>query len=373
MTTDTVGGVWTYATELTAALAPHGIEVVLAAMGPQLTTEQRSQAARLPNAKLEFRAGPLEWMTDPWADVDASREWLHELAAREGVRLLHANTFAHAPLVPGLPTIVVGHSCVASWFAAVRRCQAPPEFDEYRRRVRCSLAAADIVVAPTHAMMDALREHYGPLERTRVITNGRRLGGFRPARKLPIVLSGGRLWDDAKNVRTLARAATLLPWDVFVAGDTRHPDGGEQRLDGVHLLGSLPPALLATWLGRAAIYAAPARYEPFGLGVLEAAASGCALVLGDIASLREIWGEAATYVPPEDAGALAFAIGRLIGDPERWTHMAKAARARALRMTASCMAAAYRGVYDELGPSARAPQVVARFTTSLQPSTRMEA
>ncbi len=31
----------------------------------------------------------------------------------------------------------------------------------------------------------------------------------------------------------------------------------------------------------------PARYEPFGLSVLEAALSGCALVLGDIPSLRE--------------------------------------------------------------------------------------
>jgi glycosyltransferase involved in cell wall biosynthesis len=360
MTTDTVGGVWTYAVELTAALAPHGIEVVLAAMGPELGLEQRSQAARLTNARLEFRAGPLEWMTDPWTDVDASREWLHELAVREGVRLVHANTFAHCPLVPELPTIVVGHSCVASWFAAVRGCEAPPEFDEYRRRVRRSLAAADVVVAPTYAMMDALREHYGPLGRTRVISNGRRLGGFRPARKLPIVISAGRLWDDGKNVATLARAATILPWEVFVAGDARHPDGGQQRLEGVHALGALPSAVLATWLGRAAIYAAPARYEPFGLGVLEAASSGCALVLGDIASLREVWGDAATYVPPDDAGALAFAIGRIIGDSARWVRMAKAARARALRMTGACMAASYRGLYDEFGASARAPHITAR-------------
>ena len=232
MTTDTVGGVWTYAVELTAALAAHGIEVVLAAMGPQLSFEQRSRAARLPNAKLEFRAGPLEWMTDPWADVDASCEWLHDIAQREDVRLLHANTFAHCPLAPGLPTIVVGHSCVASWFAAVRGCEAPPEFDEYRARVRRSLAAADVVVAPTYAMMAALREHYGPLGRTRVIANGRRLAGFRPARKLPIVMSAGRLWDDAKNVGTLARAATLLPLAKERERTTEPPNAPTHRRSG---------------------------------------------------------------------------------------------------------------------------------------------
>ena len=33
-------------------------------------------------------------------------------------------------------------------------------------------------------------------------------------------------------------------------------------------------------MGEAAIYVAPARYEPFGLAILEAAAGGCALVLG---------------------------------------------------------------------------------------------
>ena len=367
MTTNTVGDRWTYAVELTAALAPHGIEVVLAAMGPPPSTEQRRRVARLAHAKLECRVGQLEWKSDP-RDVDSSREWLQQIAVREGVRLLHANTFVHAPLGPGLPTIVVGHACVSSWFAAVRRCPAPPEFDEYRARVRRSLAAADVVVAPTHAMMDALREHYGPLGRTRVIANGMHLAGFRPARKLPIVLSTGRPWDEAKNVGTLARAAALLPWEVIVVGEARHPDGSLRRLDGVRVLGTLPPALLATWLGRAAIFAAPARYEPFGLGVLEAGASGCALVLGDIPSLREIWGEAATYVPPDDAGALAFAIGRLIGDAARWVRMARAARARALRLTAACMAAAYRGLYDEFGASARAPRFRART-----PSAPLEA
>jgi hypothetical protein len=45
----------------------------------------------------------------------------------------------------------------------------------------------------------------------------------------------------------------------------------------------------------------PARYEPFGLSVLEAALSGCALVPGDIASLRGNWDGVAEFVCPDDA------------------------------------------------------------------------
>ena len=58
-------------------------------------------------------------------------------------------------------------------------------------------------------------------------------------------------------------------------------------------------------IARAAIYALPAHYEPFGLSILEAAMSGCALVLGDIPSLREIWGDAAVFVHPDNRDAVA--------------------------------------------------------------------
>ena len=56
-------------------------------------------------------------------------------------------------------------------------------------------------------------------------------------------------------------------------------------------------------LGRAAIYIATSRYEPFGLAPLEAALSRCALVANDIPSLRELWGRrgaatSAAMMPP---------------------------------------------------------------------------
>ena len=114
------------------------------------------------------------------------------------------------------------------------------------------------------------------------------------------------------------------------------------------LLGRLSQRALAAWLGRAAIYCLPARYEPFGLSVLEAALSGCTLVLGDIPSLREIWRHRAVFVPPDDPEALEEALSRLIADPDRRASLAAGSRARALQLTSERMVEAYLAAYGEV-------------------------
>ena len=45
MTADAVGGVWTYALDLAVGLAPRGVEVVLAVLGPAPSPRQRAAAA----------------------------------------------------------------------------------------------------------------------------------------------------------------------------------------------------------------------------------------------------------------------------------------------------------------------------------------
>src|SRR5947208_13534633 len=98
---------------------------------------------------------------------------------------------------------------------------------------------------------------------------------------------------------------------------------------------------MAHWLGRASIYALPARYEPFGLSALEAALSGCALVLGDIPSLREYWDGAAFFCDPENPESLRSALLELIGCDSRRRKLAQAARARAASFAPTLFGAAY--------------------------------
>src|SRR5205085_4727696 len=92
---------------------------------------------------------------------------------------------------------------------------------------------------------------------------------------------------------------------------------------------------------------------PFGLGILEAAASGCALVLGDIPSLREIWCDAALFVDPGDPSDLADALRYLIGNSWERDRLATVARQRAGKFTRARMAAQYAALYRTLLPDTR--------------------
>jgi glycosyltransferase involved in cell wall biosynthesis len=159
-----------------------------------------------------------------------------------------------------------------------------------------------------------------------------------------MVLTAGRLWDRAKNIEAVAAVAGRLSWPVFVAGEGKTV--GNLSPD-IHALGRLDEAALAAWLGRASIFVLPARYEPFGLLPLEAALSGCALVLGDMPSLREVWGDAADYVDPDDRDGLLLALTRLIESPGRAAR-AHDAWIRAQEYSVERMAAAYRACYTDL-------------------------
>lgn len=352
MTADTVGGVWTYACELAQALAPHGVEITLAAMGGALSAAQARRAAAIPSLHVVESSYALEWMAEPWRDVDAAGEWLLGLAARVRPDLVHVNGYAHAALPFKAPVVVVAHSCVWTWTRAVHGRDPGPEWNEYRRRVVAGLTAADLVIAPTQAILAAVLDAYAVRLRTRVIPNACAMAVWRPGKKACIVLSAGRLWDEAKGLADLQACARQVRWPIAVAGPTVAPGGGAPvSARGLHLLGELAPCELAAWMARATIYALPARYEPFGLSVVEAALSGCALVLGDIPSLREVWGNTAVYVPPGDPDALGFALNVMRRDPLGCGVYAARARARALTMTPARMAAAYRAVYAELATS----------------------
>ena len=345
MTTDTMGGVWTFSLELAAALRASGIAVGLATMGAPMTHEQREQAKTVPSMEVFESSYKLEWMENPWDDVSAAGEWLLGLAGRYRPDIVHLNGYAHAALPWQAPTLVVGHSCVLSWWQAVKGEQAPPSWDRYRHEVTKGLRAAQVVVAPSAAMMDALQQFYGPLADTAVIPNGRDLRLLAPAAKEPFVFAAGRIWDEAKNIPALDAAAPRLAWPVLVAGEDRHPEGGKSSTPNLRLLGRLSPKGVAAWAARASIYALPARYEPFGLSALEAAVAGCALVLGDIPSLREVWEDSAVFVPPNDIDALVHAINGLIADDRRRAAVAERVQKRALQYTPQRMADAYVSIY----------------------------
>ena len=158
-------------------------------------------------------------------------------------------------------------------------------------------------------------------------------------------------------MRLLDDIAPLLAWPVEIAGETVHPEHGAAELRHARALGVLDAAEMRQRLAEAAIYAAPARYEPFALGILEAAAAGCALALGDIASLRETWDGAAIFPPAEDAGRWRAALSHLIEDRGECRRLSLAARTRARHFTLARTALCYHPLYRALARKAADRQV----------------
>ena len=105
---------------------------------------------------------------------------------------------------------------------------------------------------------------------------------------------------------------------------------------GVELRGYVPRGAVLTAMAEAAITVVPSRWEePFGMVALEAMACGSALIATRQGGLAEVAGEAALFVPPGDADALAEAMVRLASDPGERGRLSERGRARARRFGAT--------------------------------------
>ncbi|HEX2944208.1 MAG TPA: glycosyltransferase family 4 protein, partial [Rhodopila sp.] len=255
----------------------------------------------------------------------------------------------HAPALVGsaawpAPLIVTVHSCVGTWWRAVHGGSLPSDLAWRAAAAADGLAAADAVIAPSDSFAADLRACYGLGRCIHVIPNGRQPCPGRGTRR-PIALTAGRLWDEGKGMSTLDAAARLIPHPVYAAGPHVAPHGAVARFPYLNLLGSLDEATLANWYAKAAVFTSVSRYEPFGLAVLEAAQAGCALVLSDIATFRELWDGAAVFVPVDDPVALAGALRRVLCDGDEADRLGRLAQARAARFDPRRMVASTWNVH----------------------------
>ncbi|WP_247236798.1 glycosyltransferase family 4 protein [Telluribacter sp. SYSU D00476] len=349
MTADTVGGVWTYSLNLAKALGKFDIQVYLATMGSLPTEKQKVQAAQIPNLTLHSSDYALEWMDKPWEGVDKAGPWLMELQKQIQPDLIHLNNYCHGHLDWNAPVMMVCHSCVFSWWENVIGSTPPDQYQEYFTRVQRGLQAADLVVAPSRDMLQSICRIYGEVANKIVIPNGGEPVSIARDEKQDIIFSMGRLWDSAKNIESLNRVAGELSWPVVIAGDDAVPGSSDNAtFANVTYTGKLDQNEVNSWLSKASIYALPARYEPFGLSILEAAHAGCTLVLGDIPSLRENWIGAAFFVEPGNLEALKYTLETLSQRPDLRKKYAERAAIRAKAFTTKRMANLYLAKYEEM-------------------------
>ena len=349
MTADAVGGVWQYALDLAKGLRPHGVRTTIAVMGPAPSADQQA-LAEANGAKIILTDLPLDWMADDAREVEETGRAVACIAAQVKPDLLHLNSPALAAQTPfDVPVVAVCHSCVTTWWQAVKSGPLPEEFVWRTELVARGYAAADRLLAPTLAFARTTAQAYGLVHTPQVVRNGRRSAAVsRSAPSEDFVFTAGRLWDEGKNFQIIDQVSSRLTVPILAAGPLVGPNGTRVEASHARPLGRLNDSEIARHLSREPIFISMARYEPFGLAVLEAAQRGCALVLSDIPTFRELWEGAALFVVPDDEAAAAEAINRLLQDPESRAAMGRAARERADGYTVEAMSAGVLNAYHSV-------------------------
>lgn len=262
------------------------------------------------------------------------RQLLLPLLLRElRADLLHSSVAA-IPLRARCATIATAHDL--PWH---HRADGEPSSWRARLAAERSFAVATAVIAPSAATADDVRKTAGVAHaKVHVIPHGVALDPHptaAPARRGPFLALG----DDRprKNRGTVRQAHQLA-----AARDAQLPD--------LQFVG--PPADYVdepTKHGllrhcRAAVQCA--RFEGFGLPALEALAHAAPLVCSDIPSHREIVGDAALLVDPNDSAAIADALLRIHQDDTLRDQLASAGPVRASRFAPAAVAAAWRHLHE---------------------------
>jgi len=224
ITTDAVGGVWVYTRELVTGLLQRKHSVTLVSIGEAPRPTQMKWIQELPNVDFRVAPFPLEWMQDAPKYIEQSIDFISSLVEKLNPDVLHFNQFCYGMLECSAPRIVVAHSDVLSWWVAVHG--ALPDnnrwLEWYQGLVSKGICGADVVVAPSQWMLDALCEHYPKPEHMQVIYNGRAPELFDHQRtKTNCVLTVGRLWDLGKQAALLLQKPHAMP--VYVVGPDCYP------------------------------------------------------------------------------------------------------------------------------------------------------
>jgi glycosyltransferase involved in cell wall biosynthesis len=153
----------------------------------------------------------------------------------------------------------------------------------------------------------------------------------------PVILNVGAI-QKRKNIERLVEAFEAVDpdWRLVIAGsDGFGADSIRARIatsparDRISILGYVTPEILASWYARASVFAFPSLDEGFGMPVLEAMASGVAVVTSNRSALPEVAGDAALLADPDDTASLADALRRVTSDEDLRADLIRRGEARA--------------------------------------------
>jgi alpha-1,3-rhamnosyl/mannosyltransferase len=348
-----VGGPATYARELVGALARlGGHDYLVFTDRPEL-----------------FAGIDVERVHVPLATTYHQVTWDHArlpgMVAAHGVALYHGtkNVLPWRLAVPGVVTVhdLAVYACPETF--------AWPQRLHFRLAVPGSVARAARVIADSQHARSDLVARFG-LDPARVpvvplampaafaVTPAREaVAAFRARHGLgPRLVACVGTVQPRKRVERVIEAFGLADgaargWELAIAGRLRPgyaPLWLQALPPGVRWLGPLDDDALRALYTAAEIAMTASEYEGFGLTVLEAMASGCAVIAPALTSIPEVAGDAALLVARSDAVLLRDALARLLDDPAARASLSERARRRAAGFTWDETARQTRHIYEEV-------------------------
>jgi glycosyltransferase involved in cell wall biosynthesis len=308
-------GIGRYTADLLSALASGPDELVATAF----TLRGRRGLVVPPGVEVRARPVPARLLQQAWARGPFPPVEL--LTGRLDV--FHATNFVLPPLLRAAGVVTVHDLAFLRLTATVSAASA-----RYRTLVPRSVRRASVVLTPSRAVADQVREAYAPeLGATPVLVVPHGVdprwsaasppdAALRAALGLPsaYALFVGTL-EPRKDLRTLLAAHRRVP-DAPPLVLVGPPGWGEQ----VDVSGAVTPGFvhdddLRRVVAGASALVLPSRDEGFGLPVLEALAAGTPVVASDLPVLREVGGTAVTYAPVGDAEGFAAALSAVLASP----------------------------------------------------------
>ena len=342
-----------YLTHLLAEYAAHGGDDRYLLCG-RADQSPPVQAAAHPAFEWQALRTPLDRAERHLAKLWFEQVTLPRACRRWGADVLHVPYWA-APVLPPAPTLVTVHDLIPLLLPAYSGGKLGKG---YTRLVAWSARRATRVLTDSHASRRDIIEHLGiPAERVQTIHLAAEarfhpvdapdeLARVRKKYDLPadfLLYLGG--FDVRKNVPGILRAfaqidhpqvrlviAGKLPArDTAFLPDPRRIAGELGIVDRVRFTQWVDEADKPAMMSSAIAFVFPSHYEGFGLPPLEAMSCGTPVIVSDRGSLPEIAGDGGLCVTPDDPGAIAAAMDRLITEPSLRERLRAAGLAQARR------------------------------------------